>query len=56
LGQTSANPVLSTLKNFSSLYESRLKDAKDGRQPGFSLASAVEGASEIAGRKSAHLN
>jgi [NiFe] hydrogenase diaphorase moiety large subunit len=56
LGQTSPNPVLSTLKNFRSLYESRVNESGDGRQPDFSLSSAVKDASEIAGRKSEHLN
>jgi [NiFe] hydrogenase diaphorase moiety large subunit len=56
LGQTSANPILSTLKNFRSLYESRVNESVDGRQLGFSLSSAVKDASGIAGRKSVHLN
>jgi [NiFe] hydrogenase diaphorase moiety large subunit len=56
LGQTSPNPVLSTLTNFRSLYEARVKESKDGMQPSFSLSSAVKDASGIAGRKSVHLN
>jgi [NiFe] hydrogenase diaphorase moiety large subunit len=55
LGQTSANPVLSSLANFRSLYEARLKPLADGRQAGFDLARAVGEASRIAGRKSVHL-
>ena len=38
LGQTSANPVLSTLKNFRSVYESRLQQPQDGRQVAFDLS------------------
>jgi [NiFe] hydrogenase diaphorase moiety large subunit len=33
LGQTSPNPVLTTLKNFRKDYESKVKKAKDGMQP-----------------------
>ena len=54
LGQTSANPVLSTLANFRPVYEALLKPVKDGRQPTFSLAAAVATAEDIAGRKSVH--
>jgi [NiFe] hydrogenase diaphorase moiety large subunit len=55
LGQTSANPVLSSLTRFRSLYEARVRPAAGGRQPGFDLARAVEEAARIAGRQSAHL-
>ena len=55
LGQTSANPVLSSLSRFRSLYETRVRPATDGRQGGFDLAQAVEEAARIAGRQSAHL-
>ncbi len=54
LGQTSANPILTTLKNFRSVYEGRVKEATDGRQPSFDLAAAVGDAEAIAGRKSVH--
>jgi [NiFe] hydrogenase diaphorase moiety large subunit len=56
LGQTSPNPVLSTLKQFRSEYESRVNAPKEGRQSGFDLASAVEEAAGIVGRKSIHSN
>jgi len=55
LGQTSANPVLTSLVKFRPLYESRIKPMHEGRQPAFDLALAVSEASGIAGRKSVHL-
>jgi [NiFe] hydrogenase diaphorase moiety large subunit len=54
LGQTSPNPVLSTLKNFRTLYESRLRDTDDGLRADFNLNSAVQSAAGIAGRESVH--
>ncbi|MBN2530568.1 MAG: NAD(P)H-dependent oxidoreductase subunit E [Deltaproteobacteria bacterium] len=54
LGQTSANPVLTTLQNFRSLYESKVKPSVDGLQPSFSLDKAVGLSEEIVGRKSIH--
>ncbi len=54
LGQTSPNPVLSTLKRFRSEYERRVKPATDGRQPGFDLSEAVAQAVNIVGRESTH--
>jgi len=50
LGQTSANPVLSTLKNFPELYQALVKPETDGFQRSFDLASAVSQAEAIAGR------
>jgi [NiFe] hydrogenase diaphorase moiety large subunit len=52
LGQTSPNPVLSTIKNFKPAYESRLSAPKRGEQRGFDFAAAVRGAEEIAGHRS----
>ena len=54
LGQTSPNPILTTLKNFRSTYEKLVKASEDGLQPSFDLSEAVAGAEQIAGRKSAH--
>jgi [NiFe] hydrogenase diaphorase moiety large subunit len=54
LGQTSAQPVLTTLKSFRELYEKRVKARPDGRQPTFDLEDAVSDAAKIAGRVSAH--
>lgn len=54
LGQTSPNPILSTMKNFRSLYEKLVKDNKEGMQPSFHIFDAIKDASNIAGRKSVH--
>lgn len=54
LGQTSANPILSTLKNFRPAYERLVKESRDGFQPAFDLHAAVGEAEGITGRKSAH--
>ena len=52
LGQTSPNPVLSTLKNFRPVYNALVKENKTGFNPSFNIMKAVEDASEIAGRRS----
>ncbi len=54
LGQTSPNPVLTTLKNFRPAYEALVKERDDGLQPAFDLSEAVENAERIAGHKSVH--
>ncbi len=54
LGQTSANPVLTTLKNFRPVYEALLRPNVDGLQPTFELHAAVSDAERIAGRASLH--
>ena len=54
LGQTSPNPVLTTLKNFRPAYEALVKERDDGLQPAFDLSEAVEDAERIAGHKSVH--
>jgi [NiFe] hydrogenase diaphorase moiety large subunit len=54
LGQTSANPVLTTLKNFRPLYERLVRESADGFQPSFDLRAAVGQAEAIAGRQSVH--
>jgi len=54
LGQTSPNPVLTTLKNFRSEYESRVKEGLQGQVRSFDIAAAVSDAEQIAGRKSDH--
>ncbi len=55
LGQTSANPVLTTLNHFRSQYEALLSppDA-EGKQLTFDLAAATGDAAAIAGRASVH--
>ncbi len=52
LGQTSPNPVLSTLKNFRPVYNSLVKEDKSGLNKSFHIMKAVEEASSIAGRRS----
>jgi [NiFe] hydrogenase diaphorase moiety large subunit len=52
LGQTSPNPVLTTLKNFRKDYESKVKKVKDGMQPTFDIRKALADAESIAHRKS----
>lgn len=52
LGQTSPNPVLSTLKNFRPVYNALVKENKTGFNPSFNIMRAVEEASTIAGRRS----
>jgi len=54
LGQTSPNPILSTLKNFRPLYTALVKEEKSGFNPGFDLEEELTDALAIAGRKSAH--
>jgi [NiFe] hydrogenase diaphorase moiety large subunit len=50
LGQTSPNPILTTLKNFRGQYESRVKKDTNGTQPMFDLHAAVADAEVISGR------
>jgi [NiFe] hydrogenase diaphorase moiety large subunit len=54
LGQTSANPVLTTLKNFRATYNALVRKPENGRQPTFDLSAAVGEAERIVGRKSEH--
>jgi len=55
LGQTSPNPILTTLEKFRSKYEELVQEAPDGTQRNFDLADAVSDAQTIAGRQSVHL-
>jgi [NiFe] hydrogenase diaphorase moiety large subunit len=52
LGQTSANPVLSTLKNFRGVYEALVKEDADGLNRSFNLGAAIKPAEAIADRLS----
>ncbi len=52
LGQTSPNPVLTTLKNFRSLYEARVEEDPDGYRRSFDMKAALAEAEAIAGRDS----
>jgi [NiFe] hydrogenase diaphorase moiety large subunit len=54
LGQTSPNPILTTLEKFRPLYEKLVHESKDGMQASFDIISALGNAQEIAGRKSVH--
>ncbi|HHH76264.1 MAG TPA: NADH:ubiquinone oxidoreductase, partial [Phycisphaerae bacterium] len=55
LGQTSANPVLSMLNNFRSIFEAQVVAADpDGKMPTFDIAGALAEAENITGRKSVH--
>jgi len=52
MGQTSPNPVLTTLKNFPKIYESKVKKVTDGLQPTFDIRKALADAESIAHRNS----
>jgi len=51
LGQTSPNPVLSTLKNFRDVYERLVKPAGEGLRVSFDLRAATAGAAQMVGRE-----
>jgi len=52
LGQTSPNPVLSTMKNFRGVYERLVKRSKDGLMQPFDIKTALMDAEAIACRPS----
>lgn len=52
LGQTSPRPVLSTLENFPLIYSALVKPSKDRIRATFDIQSAIEGARELAHRRS----
>jgi [NiFe] hydrogenase diaphorase moiety large subunit len=52
LGQTAANPILSTLERYPELYEARLKDI--AFEPGFDLDGALATSRRLTGRDDAH--
>jgi [NiFe] hydrogenase diaphorase moiety large subunit len=57
LGQTSPNPVLTTMENFRSVYEELIPEhtvAEEGFQPSFDLKASLKQAEEAAGRESVH--
>ena len=54
LGQTSPNPILTSLQKFSSVYESLVKEEKEGMQTSFDIRSVLADSESIAGRKSVH--
>lgn len=56
LGQTSPNPVLSTLENFRDSYERLLVKSESGFKPSFDIRAALKGSEAIAGRVSEHFS
>jgi len=54
LGQTSPNPVLSTLRNFRWAYEALVRAPVGGEQPGFDIAARLAEAAALTGRESIH--
>jgi len=54
LGQTSPNPVLTSLKNFRPVYEAMVKDDPDGFQRSFDLKAALAESEALTGRPSVH--
>jgi [NiFe] hydrogenase diaphorase moiety large subunit len=56
LGQTSPNPILTSLQKFRSTYESLVKENREGFQPSFDIKSVLKESEEIAGRKSVHFS
>jgi len=54
LGQTSPNPILSTLANFRPLYERLLGSPSDGLLASFDLSASLATARELTGREPVH--
>ena len=54
LGQTSPNPVITSIKNFRSEYDSLVHENSDGFQPVFDIEKALKVSEKISGRKSLH--
>jgi len=52
LGQTSPNPILTSIKNFKPVYQKLVKPADDGMNPTFDIAKALGQSEAIAERKS----
>ena len=52
LGQTSPNPILTTIKNFRPLYEAKFGEVEKGMEPAFDIKAALADAESIAERKS----
>jgi [NiFe] hydrogenase diaphorase moiety large subunit len=52
LGQTSPNPILTSLEKFRAAYEALLEESGDGFQPAFDIQEALEDSKRIAGRDS----
>ena len=54
LGQTSPNPILTSLKNFRDAYTARLRQPSEGRQSGFDIHRELTQAVALTGRGSVH--
>jgi len=54
LGQTSPNPILTSMEKFRSTYDDLVQEAKDGLQPAFDIKAALADSEKIAGRESVH--
>jgi [NiFe] hydrogenase diaphorase moiety large subunit len=52
LGQTSPNPILTTLENFRTVYDNLVKENKDGLQPDFDIQAVLSESKAITGRES----
>ena len=52
LGQTSPNPILSTLENFRPIYNALVREDLSGLQKSFDVLKAVQDASDLTGRRS----
>ena len=56
LGQTSPNPILTTLERFPEAYEALIATPEEGKRPSFDLGKVLEESSAITGRKPVHLS
>lgn len=54
LGQTSPNPILTSMEKFRSTYDDLVQEAKDGLQPSFDIKAVLADSEKIAGRQSVH--
>lgn len=55
-GQTSPNPILTTLEKFRAEYEKLVKKNEDGMQPSFDINAELQDSQNITGRKSVHFS
>ena len=56
LGQTSPNPILTTLEKFYPEYKKLLKSSEDGFKPSFNIQDVLQDSQSITGRKSVHFS
>jgi [NiFe] hydrogenase diaphorase moiety large subunit len=52
LGQSSPNPILTSLRNFRNDYEKLVKENTNGMQPTFDIHGALDEGEKLQGRKS----